>query len=55
MEPKDDKSQQKLIKGYGKRPLWQWIVIYVIVGGVIYFLIYLFAFHHSTSGGGLKY
>jgi hypothetical protein len=43
MEPKDDKSQQKLIKGYGKRPLWQWIVIYV------------FAFHHSTSGGGLKY
>lgn len=29
--------------GYGKRPLWQWIVIYLIIGGVIYGLIYYFA------------
>lgn len=27
-------------KGYGKRPLWQWIVIYLIVGAIIYGLIY---------------
>lgn len=32
---------------YSKRPLWQWILIYVIMGGIIYFLIYLF---FSKSG-----
>ncbi len=29
---------------YGKRPLWQWIVIYIIVGGIVYALIYYFFF-----------
>ncbi|MBI2621216.1 MAG: hypothetical protein HYW63_01030 [Candidatus Levybacteria bacterium] len=27
-------------KNYGKRPLWQWVVFYLIIGGVIYALIY---------------
>ncbi|MBI4119517.1 MAG: cupredoxin domain-containing protein [Parcubacteria group bacterium] len=36
-------------QGYGKRPLWQWMVIYVIVGAVVYGLIYYFFF--SGSGG----
>lgn len=27
---------------YSKRPLWQWVAIYAVVGGVIYFLIYYF-------------
>jgi len=27
---------------YKKRPLWQWILIYLGVGGVIYGLIYYF-------------
>ncbi len=22
--------------GYGKRPMWQWIVLYVIIGGILY-------------------
>ncbi len=26
--------------GYGKRPLWQWILIYVVIGGIIYAVIY---------------
>lgn len=29
-------------KGYGKRPLWQWVVIYLIVGAIIYGLFYYF-------------
>ncbi len=29
-------------KGYGKRPLWQWILIYVIIGGIVYAGIYFF-------------
>ncbi|MBI4426035.1 MAG: hypothetical protein HY567_00495 [Candidatus Kerfeldbacteria bacterium] len=35
--------------GYGKRPLWQWIVIYLVVGGVIYGAIYYFAI--AKKGG----
>ena len=35
----DEKNQPT--KGYGKRPMWQWVLIYVIVGGLVYGLIYL--------------
>jgi len=35
--------------GYGKRPLWQWIVIYAIIGVVVYGLIYYFGF--ANKGG----
>ena len=28
--------------GYGKRPLWQWVILYIIIGGIIYGLIYYF-------------
>ncbi|MBI2196911.1 cupredoxin domain-containing protein [Candidatus Daviesbacteria bacterium] len=27
---------------YGKRPLWQWVLIYVVIGLVVYGLIYYF-------------
>ncbi len=27
---------------YGKRPLWQWVVIYLVIGGILYGLIYYF-------------
>lgn len=36
-------------KGYGKRPLWQWVLIYVVVGGIIYGAIYYFAI--AKKGG----
>ena len=36
-------------KGYGKRPLWQWVLIYVIVGGVLYAGVYYFYF--AKKGG----
>lgn len=35
---------------YGKRPLWQWILLYVVIGGVVYALIYYF----FLSKGGAK-
>ena len=28
--------------GYGKMSLWQWVVLYLIVGGLIYWLVYYF-------------
>ncbi|MEK9200389.1 MAG: hypothetical protein AAB909_00270 [Patescibacteria group bacterium] len=29
---------------YGKRPLWQWLVLYTIIGGIVYAAIYYFFF-----------
>lgn len=31
-----------MANGYGKRPLWQWVVIYLVIGGIIYAGIYYF-------------
>lgn len=36
-------------KGYGKRPLWQWILIYVVIGAIAYSLIYYFFLKGETS------
>lgn len=37
-------SEQPYKKGtYGKRPMWQWIVLYLIIGGIVYYGIYYFA------------
>jgi hypothetical protein len=38
---------------YGKRPLWQWILIYVVIGGVVYAGIYYFMF--AKNSGGYNY
>ncbi|MBI3624014.1 hypothetical protein HY218_00070 [Candidatus Saccharibacteria bacterium] len=48
---------QKPTKGYGKRPMWQWVVIYLIVAAIVYGLIYYIFIHKSgiSTGGGLKY
>jgi hypothetical protein len=51
-EIKEDKS------GYGKRPLWQWALIYFAVGGIIYALVYYFVLAKDdgyNSGGGKDY
>ena len=61
MEPEDTKApeapetqpqqpSQKPAKGYGKRPMWQWVLIYVVVAIVVYGLIYLIFIHKSGSG-----
>lgn len=45
-----------MANGYGKRPLWQWILIYVVIGGIIYAGIYYFflakkgGYNSSQSG-----
>lgn len=37
---------------YGKRPLWQWVLIYAVVGAIVYGLVYYFFF---MGKGGYKY
>ncbi|MEX2012846.1 MAG: hypothetical protein WD967_00410 [Candidatus Levyibacteriota bacterium] len=40
-------------KGYGNRPLWQWILIYVVIGAVVYGLVYYFVL--AKNGNGYNY
>ena len=34
---------------YNKRPFWQWVVIYLVAGAVIYGLVYYFVFAKSAG------
>ena len=38
-------------KGYGKRPMWQWVVIYLVAAIIVYGLIYVLFIHKSGSTG----
>lgn len=37
---------------YGKRPLWQWVLVYVVLGGIAYIAIYYF---FIAGSGGYSY
>ncbi|HSW85461.1 MAG TPA: hypothetical protein VLF79_02515 [Candidatus Saccharimonadales bacterium] len=53
-QPTDQKPvETKKSKGYGKRPVWQWVVIYLIVAVIAYGIIYLVFIkgNGSTSSG----
>jgi hypothetical protein len=54
MEPesKSPETPQKPSKGYGKRPMWQWVLIYLVVAIIVYGLIYLIFIHKSGGSSG---
>lgn len=35
--------------GYSKRPLWQWVLIYVVLAAIVYGLVYYFFLRDSGS------
>ncbi len=47
-------APKKPSKGYGKRPVWQWVLLYVVIAIIVYGLIYFLFIHKSgsTSSGG---
>jgi hypothetical protein len=45
----EESPSKKPSKGYGKRPIWQWLLIYVVVAVIVYGLIYLVFIHKSGS------
>jgi flagellar basal body-associated protein FliL len=51
----DQDSQDKPTKGYGKRPMWQWVLLYVIIAIILYGLIYYFFIHKSGSSTNSGY
>lgn len=34
---------------YGKRPMWQWILLYLVIGGILYYLLYILFLSHGYS------
>lgn len=47
-----EETTQATNGGYNKRPLWQWLVIYVILGAAVYGAIYYF---FLNKNGGYNY
>lgn len=52
MESEQQQPQKPDKKGYGKRPVWQWILIYVVIAIIVYGLIYFFFIRDTGSAGG---
>lgn len=34
---------------YGKRPMWQWVLIYVVIGAIVYGVVYYFFLANKGS------
>ncbi len=55
MEDQPSQAPQKQPdSGYGKRPVWQWVVLYLVVGAIVYGLLYYF-FFRGNGGAGISY
>ena len=52
-EDKNKAGNQQVEKtgGYGKRPWWQWLLVYLVVGGLVYWVIYVVAITDDNGGG----
>ncbi len=51
MVENNSNKPEKPSKGYNKRPLWQWVLIYIGIAIILYGLIYLIFFNNSGSSG----
>ncbi len=49
-EETNESNDQKPSKSYGKRPMWQWILIYLVVAIIVYGLIYVLFIRSSGTG-----
>jgi hypothetical protein len=52
MDNEQQAPSEKPGKGYGKRPMWQWVVIYLVVAVVVYGLIYYIFIRNGSGGSG---
>ncbi|HEX5456438.1 MAG TPA: hypothetical protein VFW77_03675 [Candidatus Saccharimonadales bacterium] len=58
MADEKNKNPGKPGGNYGKRPAWQWILLYIIAAIIVYGLIYYFFIKDNGGGGnsgGLSY
>ena len=56
MDPQDNKTPKQPSTGYGKRPKWHWVLLYLVVAVIVYGVVY-YVFFHKTGGstGGYSY
>jgi hypothetical protein len=50
----DNKKQEpadKPAKGYGRRPVWQWVAIYLVIAIVVYGLVYILFINGGDDAG----
>ncbi|HSX27517.1 MAG TPA: hypothetical protein VLG25_01905 [Patescibacteria group bacterium] len=52
MDTPEPNAPEKPKYSYGKRPMWQWVVIYLVLAAVVYGLIYVFVIHKSGGTSG---
>ncbi|MEX1995317.1 MAG: hypothetical protein WD887_00870 [Candidatus Saccharimonadales bacterium] len=47
-------AEEKPMKAYGKRPVWQWVVIYLVIAVIVYGLVYVLFMRDggTTDGSG---
>ena len=48
-----EETSENKSSGYGKRPMWQWIVVYLVIAAVVYGAFYYFVL--AKKGGGSVY
>ncbi len=53
-EDSEAPKNKKSTKGYGKRPVWHWVVIYLVVAVIVYGLVY-YLFIRGNGSTGLGY
>lgn len=54
MDDKDTKKTPAPKGKYGKRPIWQWVLIYIVVAVVVYGLVYYFFMNNKKDDGNGK-
>ncbi len=51
MDQDSNNMPEQKPKGYGKRPMWRWVVLYFVIAVVVYGAIYWFLIRDSSSTG----
>ncbi len=54
MENNSENDHTKTSSTYGKRPLWQWLVVYVVIGGLVYGLVYYVVMGRKSGSNSLS-
>lgn len=49
MEETTPQATPQVTNSYSKRPLWQWIALYVVIGAAVYGLLYYFVFANKSG------
>lgn len=55
MDQDSNNMLEQKSKGYGKRPKWQWVVLYLVIAVIVYGAIYWFFMRDGGTTGSSIY